>query len=330
MSPDGNQYTLNLFDHTALGGTVRIPRAEASQAPDPPIFAVDEIAAAPAAHALAGDNFYLCSDRPLARGWRARARDNIAAIRLAKNLETSPRAPTPDEQALLLRFTGFGASELAQNAFPLPGATGFRPGWEEIGQDLADSVTPHEYAALRRATQYAHYTPEPIIRALWEAAQRLGFTGGRVLEPGMGSGLFFALLPPALRATCRLTGIEFDPVTARIARFIHPRARVRCEDYTRSALGGGFDLVIGNPPFADRIVRADPTMAALGLRLHDYFIARSIARLRPGGLALFVTSTGTMDKTGTAARAHMRAWPISSARCGCPKAVCAPPPEPTW
>ena len=94
-------------------------------------------------------------------------------------------------------------------------------------------------------------------------------------------------------------------MTARIARLIHPEARVRCEDYTRSSLAGGFDLVIGNPPFADRIVRADPTTSALGLRLHDYFIARSIARLRPGGIALFVSSTGTMDKASTAAREHI-------------------------
>ncbi len=121
----------------------------------------------------------------------------------------------------------------------------------------------------------------------------------------MGTGLFFALLPPELRGACRLTGIEYDPITARIARLVHPEATVRCEDYTRSRLAGGFDLAIGNPPFADRIVRADPATAAPGLRLHDHFIASSIARLRPGGLALFVTSTGTMDKASTAAREHI-------------------------
>ena len=137
------------------------------------------------------------------------------------------------------------------------------------------------------------------------AARHLGFTAGRVLEPGMGTGVFFALLPEELRETTRLTGIEYCPVTARIARLVHPEARIRCEDYTRSPLGGGFDLALGNPPFADRIVRADPTTAALGLRLHDYFIARSIARLRPGGIALFVTSTGTMDKASRTAREHI-------------------------
>ena len=257
------------------------------------------------AAAAPGANLYLDSDRALARGWPARARDNLAAIRLSKELEASGRTPTAEEQNLLLRFVGFGATELAQNCFPLPGASTFRDGWEATGRELAELVTPEEYAALQRATQYAHYTPEPIVRGLWRAAQHLGFAGGRVLEPGMGTGLFFALLPPALRGACRLTGVEYDTVTARIARLVHPEARVRCEDYTRSQLAGGFDLAIGNPPFADRVVRADPTTAALGLRLHDYFIARSITRLRPGGLALFVTSTGTMDKASTAAREHI-------------------------
>src|SRR5262249_11133121 len=98
-----------------------------------------------------------------------------------------------------------------------------------------DAVTPAEYAALQCATHYAHYTPESVVRALWHAAQRLGFAGGRVLEPGMGTGLFFALLPDALRGATQLTGVEYGPVTARIARLIHPEARIRCEDYTRIA-----------------------------------------------------------------------------------------------
>ena len=262
-------------------------------------------AAAPAHPVARGSNFHLDGDRDLARGWAARARDNIAAIGLSKVLEQSGRAPTTDEQAQLLRFIGFGATELAQNCFRRPGEDEFRPDWQEIGAALEAAVTPEEYAALQRATQYAHYTPETIIRGLWRAAERLGFTGGRVLEPGMGTGLFFALLPEALREACQLTGIEYDPITARIARLVHPEARVRCEDYARSQLAGRFDLAIGNPPFSDRVVRADPVTRSLGLLLHDYFIARSIARLRPGGIALFVTSTGTMDKASTAAREHI-------------------------
>ena len=307
--PDASQFTLGLFDNSALGWTIHTPKPEPQlEAPglvDAEHDRADEQAVRGGDAQPRGQNFYLDSERMLARGWPARVRDNIAAIRLSKELESSGRTPTAEEQQQLLRFVGFGASELAQNCFPLPGATDFRDGWEETGRVLKALVTPAEYAALRRATQYAHYTPEPIIRAIWRAAQHFGFTGGRVLEPGMGTGLFFSLLPEVLRGACRLTGVEYDPVTARIARFVHPQARVRCEDYTRSQLGGGFDLAIGNPPFADRVVRADPTTASLGLRLHDYFIARSIARLRPGGLALFVTSTGTMDKANSAAREHI-------------------------
>jgi len=309
MPTDGNEFTLGLFDHSALSGwnSHALQVALTADHEDPPDDAdSDNISPLPASGAVAhGTNFQLAGDRDLARGWPARARDNIAAILLSKELEETGRIPTAAEQAQLLRFTGFGATELAQNCFRRPGEDGFRPGWEEIGASLEAAVAPAEYAALQRATQYAHYTPEAIIRALWRAAERLGFCGGRVLEPGMGTGLFFALLPDALRPRCHLTGIEYDPVTARIARLVHPEAHVRCEDYARSQTGGGFDLAIGNPPFADRVVRADPTTRALRLRLHDYFIARSIARLRPGGIAVFVTSTGTMDKANTAAREYI-------------------------
>jgi N12 class adenine-specific DNA methylase/predicted RNA methylase len=309
--PNDTEFTLSLFDNTALTGWSPDTLPAVAEP-----YEVDEVDAddadqdgdtsLPAADAVVrGSNFHLDNDRNLSRGWPNRARDNIAAIILSKALEQSGRAPTVDEQAQLLRFTGFGASELAQNCFRRPGEDEFRAGWQEIGAALESAVTPEEYAALQRATQYAHYTPETIIRGLWRAAERLGFTGGHVLEPGMGTGLFFALLPPALREICHLTGIEYDPITARIARLVHPEARVRCEDYTRSSLSGRFDLVIGNPPFSDRVVRADPVTRALGLRLHDYFIARSIARLRTGGIALFVTSTGTMDKVSTAAREHI-------------------------
>ena len=109
-----------------------------------------------------------------------------------------------------------------RTAFRCPERRDTATGGKRSARDLADAVTPAEYAALQRATQYAHYTPESVVRALWHAAQRLGFAGGRVLEPGMGTGLFFALLPDALRGAAQLTGIEYDPVTARIARLIHP------------------------------------------------------------------------------------------------------------
>lgn len=254
-----------------------------------------------------GKNFHLIGNRGLAKSWRDRARDNLAAIRLAAVIETEGRQATSDEQAHLIRFTGFGASELANGVFKRPGEDAFRKGWEEIAGELEGLVDAGSYASLARCTQYAHFTPEYIVRAVWTAVERLGFRGGRVLEPGIGSGLFPALMPAGLRDFCHITGVELDPVTARISELLQPRAKILNEDFARAELKPHFDLAIGNPPFSDRTVRSDRAYRALGLRLHDYFIAKSIDRLKRGGLAAFVTSSGTMDKTDASAREHIAA-----------------------
>src|ERR1700733_3204342 len=179
--PDAAQFTLALFDSTGLGTSVQVPaRVPVGDAAD----LHDADAAAPPREPgpiANGSNYVLDADRALARGWVARARDNIAAIHLSKEIEAAARAPTLDEQAQLLRFVGFGATELAQNCFPLPGTADFREGWEETGRQLMAIATPEEYAALKRATQYAHFTPEPVVRALWRAVEHLGFPRGGAL-----------------------------------------------------------------------------------------------------------------------------------------------------
>ncbi|WP_423753610.1 lactate dehydrogenase, partial [Agrobacterium tumefaciens] len=214
--------------------------------------------------------------------------------------------PTPrEEQETLIRFTGFGASDLANGVFRRPGELEFRKGWDEIGSDLEDAVCETDYASLARCTQYAHFTPEFIVRAIWSALQRLGWRGGRVLAPGIGTGLFPALMPEALRDLSHVTGVELDPVTARIVRLLQPRARILTGDFARTELPASFDLAIGNPPFSDRTVRSDRAYRSLGLRLHDYFVARSIDLLKPGAFAAFVTSSGTMDKADSSAREHI-------------------------
>ena len=165
MPNDTSAFTLNLFDNTALSGWTQhaLPDAADTDACDPANDDDDSDTPPPATTPAArGSNFYPAADRELARGWPARARDNITAITLSKTLEQSGRAPTPDEQAQLLRFVGFGATELAQNCFRRPGEDEFRSGWQEIGAALEAAVTPEDYAALQRATQYAHYTPETI------------------------------------------------------------------------------------------------------------------------------------------------------------------------
>lgn len=311
-------FTLDLFGNTALssglglgvtafGGTFA---NDDDDEPDPstPAPALPVAATArPAvpARPVRGSNFRLVGDRLLARTWKDRGRDNIAAIRLATEIEADQRPATAQEQAQLIRFTGFGASDLANGVFRRPGEPDFREGWQELGASLEDAVGELDYASLARCTQYAHFTPELIVRAIWTALQRLGWRGGRVLEPGIGTGLFPALMPEGLLEIAHVTGIELDPVTARIARLLQPRARILTGDFARTELPAAFDLAIGNPPFSDRTVRSDRAYRSKGFRLHDYFIARAIDLLKPGALAAFVTSHGTMDKADVAAREHI-------------------------
>jgi N12 class adenine-specific DNA methylase/adenine-specific DNA methylase len=313
-------FTIDLFGNTALssglglgvtalaGGITLEPEDDDDPDPSTPAPAMPVAAVARSASTgrrERGSNFHLAGDRVLARGWKERARDNIAAIRLAAAIETEDRPATAEEQAQLIRFTGFGASDLANFVFRRPGDAEFRKGWEAIGEDLQDAVGDLDHASLARCTQYAHFTPEFIVRAIWAGLRRLGWRGGRVLEPGIGSGLFPALMPERLCEPSHVTGIELDPVTARIARLLQPRARIIAGDFARTELPASFDLAIGNPPFSDRTVRSDRAYRSMRLRLHDYFIARSIDLLKPGALAAFVTSSGTMDKADTAAREHI-------------------------
>jgi adenine-specific DNA methylase len=255
---------------------------------------------------LPAQNYRLADDRRLAEGWKARAEDNLAAIRLMTAIEAEGRHARPDEQERLAKFTAFGAVDLADKLFRRAGE-GFAPAWEDLGVELEALVSRDDLANLKRATQYAHYTPEFMIRAIWRALRRMGFDGGRVLEPGCGTGLFFALCPEALVGKLALAGVEMDPTTASIAKLLHPNARIRHEDFTKTKLPELFDLAIGNPPFSDRTVRANDPAGELRLSLHDYFIARSVERLRPGGLAAFVTSRWTMDKVDGKARQHIAA-----------------------
>jgi len=304
------QYTLPFLDTTSLGAggfdlyssfgaPPRTPSNSGEEASAPEnSSANDEPTRTPAL------DFRLAGDRKLASGWKARAADNLAAIGLAQTIENEERHATAEEQEILSRFTAFGASDLANKLFRRAGE-GFAAGWDDLGIQLEQLVSREELASLSRATQYAHFTPEFVVRAIWKALLRMGIAGGRILEPGCGSGLFFALMPESLAGKTALTGIEMDASTARIAKLLYPNALIRHEDFTKARLPDTYDLVLGNPPFSDRTVRGDDPAGQLRLSLHDYFIARSVERLKPGGLAAFVTSRYTMDKSDETARAHI-------------------------
>ncbi|NTA14300.1 DEAD/DEAH box helicase family protein [Agrobacterium tumefaciens] len=315
-------FTLDMFGSSALSSGLGLgvtafggfaPEAANDDDPDPtpptPAPAMRLVGPSEPVVRNRGDraNFYFeeGEDRSLAASWKERARLNVAAILSANELEKLAISATREQQKRLIRFTGFGAGELANGMFRRPGEADFRDGWDDLGNSLVTAVSESDYSSLSRCTQYAHFTPEFIIRAIWSGLQRMGWRGGRVLEPGIGTGLFPAMMPEEYRHISYITGVELDPVTARIVRLLQPRARIIAGDFARTDLSAIYDLAIGNPPFSDRSVRSDHQYRAHGLRLHDYFIARSIDLLKPGAFAAFVTSSGTMDKADITAREHI-------------------------
>ena len=317
MKTTPDQLSLPLFDTTALTSSMGLYSGLAFGEPiDDSIGETEEDAPAPVV--ITALNFRLTGARRLSPEWKTRAADNIAAIRLMRQIEDEARNATPEEQDRLALFTSFGAGDLANHLFRRSAEEPFTKGWDTLGEDLEELVSPAELASLARVTQYAHFTPEFMVRAIWRALRRMGFSGGRVLEPGCGTGLFLALMPEALEDKTTLTGLEMDPVTARIAKLLHPNARIRAEDFTKARIAETYDLVIGNPPFSSRTVRADDPAGQRSLSLHDYFIARSIERLRPGGLAAFVTSRWTMDKSDPMTRTFLASMAdlVGAVRCG--------------
>ena len=243
----------SLFDSTALSAPIGTESTLHDQLPVADTQTPVAVPKAPLAR-----NYRLTGDRALAPTWKGRAADNLAAIRLLQEIEAAERPATPDEQERLSRFVGFGASELANTLFRRAGEA-FRPGWDEMGSELEAMVSTAEMAGLTRATQYAHYTPEFIVRAMWATLTRMGFAGGSVLEPGCGTGPVHVTAPGGTGHAwikTSLTGIEADPITARIADRLFPDAWIRSEDFTKARIPETFDLAIGNPPFSDRTVRA--------------------------------------------------------------------------
>lgn len=237
-----------------------------------------------------------------ARGAALKARDNVRAIEIVKQLDESGQPATREQQEALAKYVGWGG---LKNAFNETDGE-FPKGFEAIGPRIKELLTPEEYDTARRSIQYAHYTAEKVVRPMWDAAVRLGFKGGRVFEPGMGTGNFLGMMPPEIAANTQYAGLEFDYVTARIAQLLYPQSGIQHADFTKVPLAkNAYDLVIGNPPFSGTVIRSDPEYGKLGFVLHDFFFAKSIDAVRPGGLLMFVTSAGTMNKVGSDARAYL-------------------------
>ena len=247
--------------------------------------------------------------------WKDTASQNLDIIELAKKLEAEGRWATPAEQALLVQYTGFGAGEIRNNIFPRGAyktSTGqinlynLKDEWKPLAERLMAITTPEELAEIAQSTQYAHYTSEAIIRSIYSAVEHMGFPGGKILEPGMGNGLFGMLIPDSMVGSSKYTGIERDSVTALIAKYLLPRQNVMRADFiTKKLPDDFFDMGLGNPPFAKTIILGDPRYAKLRFALHDFFFAKGIDKIRPGGLQIFITSRYTMDKADSKARQYL-------------------------
>ena len=217
--------------------------------------------------------------------------NNLQAIALLKELSTNQTA-TPEQKTELAKYNGWGS--LAQ-------VFGLNPqGWAANAQiELKQLLTPEEYHRAADSILNAYYTDPKLIRAIWHLVSKMGFTGGRILEPSCGTGLFYSCMPESIRANSELHAIELEPISGRIAQLLHDDARVLVRGFEQVQLPDNyFDLVISNVPFGDYKVN-DSRYQHLGLSIHNYFLAKSADLVRPGGLVAIITSTYTMDAPGS-------------------------------
>ncbi|MFT3992231.1 MAG: DEAD/DEAH box helicase family protein [Luteolibacter sp.] len=229
---------------------------------------------------------------------KEKCRANFAAIELLHNLQRENRPATPEEQGVLVRYVGWGG-------LPQVFATHDDPAWQAERERLRELLGPEEIRAARASTLNAHYTSPTVIAAMYDGIQRLGFTHGRVLEPALGIGHFFGLMPDDMRENSTLTGVEPDPTSAAIARALYPNSRISRQGFEQTSFADGhFDLAVSNVPFGNYTV-FDPAFNRHHFLIHDYFFAKALDKVRPGGLVAFVTSMGTMDKADSGLRDYL-------------------------
>ena len=220
---------------------------------------------------------------------------NIKAIATLKQIESENRNATPEEQHILSQYVGWGG--LADAFDPE------KAGWRVEYDDLKNALSPEEYAAARASTLNAHYTSPTVIKAIYEAVGSMGFQTGNILEPAMGVGNFFGMLPESMESS-RLYGVELDSITGRIAKQLYPKADITVAGFETTDRRDFFDLAIGNVPFGQYQVN-DRAYNKLGFSIHDYFFAKTLDQVRPGGVIAFVTSRYTMDKQSPEVRKYI-------------------------
>ncbi len=229
---------------------------------------------------------------------KQKCRDNFAAIELVQKLDSEGCAAADEEKRVLVKYVGWGG-------IPQVFAWHDAPEWQAERERLKSLLSTEQYEAARASTLNAHYTAPAVVSAVFAAVERLGFKHGRVLEPAAGIGHFFGLMPAEMSARSRLTGIELDPLTANIARKLYPDADIRAQGFEKSVLvDEAFDLAISNVPFGDYKV-GDPKFDDRNFLIHDYFFAKGMEKVKPGGLMVFITSKGTLDKVNSSLRDYL-------------------------
>ena len=256
----------------------------------PDAAALDE-----ALNAVPAGNFRITDDHLGEGGAKQKYARNIEAIRTLFKLEQEHRGATAEEQQVLSQYVGWGGL-----------ADAFDPGkdsWAKEYTELKGLLSEDEYAAARSSTLNAHYTSPTVIRGIYDAVERMGFRSGNILEPSMGVGNFFGMLPDTMQDS-RLYGVELDSITGRIAKMLYPQADITVAGFETTDRRDFYDLAVGNVPFGQYKVN-DKAYNKLGFSIHNYFFAKAIDQVRPGGVVAFVTSRYTMDSKDSTARKHM-------------------------
>ena len=243
---------------------------------------------------LAG-NFHITDDDLGVGGPKQKFARNIEAIQTLRTLEQEHRGATAEEQQVLSQYVGWGG--LADAFDPN------KDGWAKEYTELKGLLSEDEYAAARSSTLNAHYTSPTVIRGIYDAVERMGFRSGNILEPSMGVGNFFGMLPDSM-ADSRLYGVELDSITGRIAKMLYPQADITVAGFETTDRRDFYDLAVGNVPFGNYKAN-DRAYSKLGFSIHNYFFAKAIDQVRPGGVVAFVTSRYTMDSKDSTARKHM-------------------------
>ena len=241
-------------------------------------------------------NFRINDDAIGVGGAKEKFRNNMAAINLLHELEIENRLATPEEQEVLSQYVGWGGLSMAFDEH--------NAAWAEEFKELYASLSPEEYRAAMESTLTAFYTPPVVIKAMYDALDRLGFSQGNILEPSCGTGNFFGLLPESMQNS-KLHGVEIDSLTGRIAKQLYQKANIAIEGFEKTNLPDDhFDVVLGNVPFGEIRVN-DSRYNAQKFLIHDYFFAKALDKVRAGGVVMFITSKGTMDKASPEVRKYI-------------------------